>query len=207
MDQIDLSHFHPLWRELGLKGDSLLWHQRLLAAYAEPHRNYHNTEHLVDCLTELEQLRAETKNPPVVEFALWFHDAIYDPQAPDNEEKSAALAAECLGSAGAGPQTIAEVKQLILATKSHEVLTPDAGVVTDADLSILGKPPERFWRYEHGIEAEYAWVSPARFREKRGQILQRFLERPFIYHTAYSREKYELPARENLRHAIARLRG
>src|SRR5687767_3464338 len=79
------------------------WYEKLTAAYAEPHRHYHNQQHIAECLAEFDQARHLARDPVAVELALWFHDAVYDPKAADNEEQSAALAKRCLSEAGANP--------------------------------------------------------------------------------------------------------
>jgi hypothetical protein len=84
---------------------------------------------------------------------------------------------------------------------------PDADLLIDIDLSILGQPPERFRDYEQAIRAEYAWVPEATFVQKRREILAGFLERPAIYHAEWSRTRYESIARANLLASLARLRA
>src|SRR5471032_3364422 len=95
-----------LWRAIGAAGDPLTWHEHLVAAYAEPHRAYHNQQHLAECLRWL--YAAPRIGPPsdAVELAIWFHDAVYDPRADDNEERSASLAAQCLNVAGVGGELV-----------------------------------------------------------------------------------------------------
>src|SRR5215207_157618 len=61
----------------------------LVARYSEPHRKYHTLQHLAECLAHFEAVRDLAEQPAEVEMALWFHDAIYDTQRHDNEEKSA----------------------------------------------------------------------------------------------------------------------
>src|SRR5688572_7563726 len=89
----------------------------LLAHYSEPHRAYHNARHIDECLAELDSARSDSRNPDAVEFAIWFHDAIYDPRAGDNEEQSARLARESLATFGA--RSAEHVSDLILTTKTH----------------------------------------------------------------------------------------
>ena len=80
----------------------------LLARYAEPHRRYHDRRHLTEVLTAVDVLGRHAARPDVVRLAAWFHDAVYDPQAPPgaNEESSAQLAVDVLSRAvgpAAGP--------------------------------------------------------------------------------------------------------
>lgn len=206
MSRTAKSHWIDLWRALGAQGDAAPWHQRLVAAYAEPTRHYHNLRHLEDCLRELDSARTLAQNPALVEAALWFHDAVYDPASPRNEEDSAQLAIDCFTGAAVSPASIDLIRQLILATKTHAPgATADAALLIDIDLAILGQPPPRFWEYERAIRSEYASVPAATFSEKRAEILTHFLARPFLYHTDFFRQKYEHVARTNLRAAIAAL--
>jgi predicted metal-dependent HD superfamily phosphohydrolase len=64
----------------------------LLPRYSEPHRHYHNVQHIEECLREFEFGQHLAADPAAVELAILFHDAIYDPRRSDNEEQSAQLA-------------------------------------------------------------------------------------------------------------------
>lgn len=186
--------------------DALAWYERLRSAYASPGRRYHGQRHVVDCLAEFDAARALAKQPEAVELALWFHDAIYDSTAADNEERSAALAKECLESAGR-PDLGQTVAALVMATKLHNAnMGTDAALVVDVDLSILGQDERRFAEYEAGIRAEYTWVAQKVFNAKRAEILQGFLKRQRIYSTEHFWRKYEVQARRNLERAIKGLR-
>lgn len=180
--------------------------ERLLAMYAEPHRHYHNQQHIADCLDEFEHVRQLAVEPEAVEFAIWFHDAIYDSRAGDNEERSAELAQAWLKQAGAAETLINSVRQLVLATKAHDkTLHADAPLLVDVDLCILGQSPQRFWEYERGIRAEFDWVEQKTFASKRAEILQRFLARPRLYSTEFFFARLEAQARSNLRASIEQL--
>jgi predicted metal-dependent HD superfamily phosphohydrolase len=164
-----------LWQAIGATEAASDWFERLEQAYAEPRRHYHNLRHIAECLAEFDQARHLARRPVAVELALWFHDAVYDPKAGDNEEQSAALAGRCLAEAGMTGLLGESVTNLVMATKSHEVgLDADAGLVVDVDLSILGREEERFLEYERQIRLEYAWVPQPVFAYKRAEILRRF---------------------------------
>jgi predicted metal-dependent HD superfamily phosphohydrolase len=201
-----LAHWSALWNALNLRGDPQAWHSRLIAAYSEPHRHYYNLEHLAECLAVFDRLRSHATNPQLVAFALWFHDAVYDPRAGDNEERSTELAGSCLRDAAMAAEHVQQVEDLILATKGHQPTSADAQLVCDADLAILGQPPERYSRYEHAIAEEYSWVPREVYRLKRSEVLEQFLAREILYHTAQARDCFEQLARLNLATAITRLR-
>jgi predicted metal-dependent HD superfamily phosphohydrolase len=175
--------------------------------YAGPDRHYHNLDHLAAVLHAVDGLQHLTDHPDAVRFAAWFHDAVYDPRAADNEERSAALAEDRLQQLRLPPETVADVRRLILLTRSH-LAGPDdhdGHVLLDADLAVLGAPPADYQRYAGQIRREYAWVPEAEYRAGRGAVLRRFLERPRLYFTDEMHRSREQQARDNLRDEIARL--
>jgi predicted metal-dependent HD superfamily phosphohydrolase len=176
---------------------------KLIACYSEPQRRYHNAHHIDDCLQEFDSVREKALWPASVEYAIWLHDVVYDPHANDNEEQSARFATECLK---ATEDLAARVSDLILATKTHKPgITPDAALLIDIDLSILGKSRERFAEYEKGIRDEYSWVPTSVYCEKRGDILRAFLQRDRIFTTPFFFDRYEVEARTNLANSIVKL--
>lgn len=206
MSPTSLASWTALWAALNAKGDPRPWHARIVAAYAQPQRHYHNLQHITECLVELERTHSLAAAPKLIAAALWFHDAVYDPHSATNEEDSAALAVECLTAARVDPAVISHVRALILCTKRHDPASvPDAALLIDIDLVVLGQPAARFWEYESAIRAEYAWVPWPTYAEKRAAILTRFLQRPALYRTESFRSRYEATARANLAAAITRL--
>ena len=197
-----------LWREQQLVGIALAAYQDLLAAHEESHRHYHNLRHISDCLAEFDSVRDLVENPGAVELAIWFHDVIYNTRAPDNEERSAERARQVILQAQGCAGLAEAVWALILATKMHDPSRhPDAALLVDVDLSILGQPEARFWEYEAQIRREYDWVPEAVFKAKRAEILQRFMGRARIYATDEFVHRYEQQARKNLQESIDRLMG
>src|SRR5262245_24634607 len=184
MNGLSQRRWAGLWQAVGARGDPLPWYERLSSAYAQPHRHYHNQQHIAECLVEWDRARHLARNLEAIELALWFHDAVYDPKAGDNEEQSADLAKRCLAEAALPDAFTDMVGQLVMATKGHEVAADgDTAVMIDVDLSILGQPEKRFVEYEAQIRQEYAWVPRIIFAPKRAKILKTFLARERIYTT------------------------
>ena len=131
----------------------------LITRYSEAHRAYHNLVYIQKCLQEFEGARSLAEDADAVEMAIWFHDAVYDPKATDNEELSGQLAAYLLDAAAMPEAFSQKVARLILAT-NHDAPpeNKDAALLIDVDLSILGQPREIFAEYEAAIRQEYAEV-------------------------------------------------
>src|SRR6266508_1007627 len=115
------------WRAAAPPGSDALARE-LLDRWREPHRHYHTLAHLAAMLAIVGQW-------PVVELAVWFHDAVYDPRATDNEEASAELAERSLPAVGAAPATVAEVARLVRLTATHDSAPGDGAgaLLCDAD--------------------------------------------------------------------------
>jgi len=199
--------WNTLWKRIGAKGSGEDAYEELISLYGESHRAYHNFVHVVHLLREFDEILGLIENPNQVEVALWYHDAIYDTRAEDNEEKSAELVERRLAKSGISKEFIDEVKKMILATKHGK--TPqdkDTKYLIDIDLSILGKPIKEFDEYERDIRFEYAWVPENQFKERRRAILQEFLGRDSIYLTNFFKQRYENQARCNLERSITQLK-
>lgn len=182
----------------------------LIARYGEPHRRYHAMAHIEDCLTQISasaDLTADQRD--LLETAIWFHDAIYDPTRNDNEAASADLARERLSADGADPAFVAEVERLILLTAGHSVSDGDTlgARLVSIDLSILGAEPDRYAAYARAIREEYAHVPEPLYRAGRAAIMGRFLESPALFADPVWAERYEAQARANIAREIAELTG
>jgi len=195
-------HWSTLWGSIGIDAPAGLLDE-LQRRYSEAHRHYHTLQHLEECLARYDELRQAAVHAAEIEFAIWFHDAIYDVTRHDNEEQSAVLVQRALLQAGMSSQSAAHVYSLVMATRHAAQPTgADECVLVDVDLSILAASPARFAQYERQIRLEYGHVPDAVFEPKRRAILAAFLERPSVFSTALFREQYEQAARANLREAI-----
>jgi predicted metal-dependent HD superfamily phosphohydrolase len=197
-----------LWRELGADPVPMGLYNQLVAAWSERQRRYHTLQHLRECLAHFEAAASLAVHPAEVELALWFHDAVYDPQRADNEERSAEWAWRSMLAAGCPQEPAQRVQALVLATRGHAASDdPDTRLLLDIDLAILGAAPGRYDEYATQVRAEYAHVPDAAFRAGRARVLAGFLERPRLYATNAFHDALEHRARENLAREVAGLQG
>lgn len=197
------------WRELARRAGVAEGHveaifQDLCRRYSEPGRAYHTLDHIAAMLDTVDGFEGDLHDPVAVRLAVWFHDAVYDPRRPDNEEQSAAYAATELGRAGVSPLLLAAAERLILTTKTHQAPPDDTDcqILLNADLAVLGSSAADYDRYAQAIREEYAWVPEDDYRAGRRRVLESFLERERLYYTALLFEQCERAARANLRREI-----
>ena len=178
----------------GADGNSagLLWLD-VGSRYTEPHRHYHTLEHIAASLAHLD----EVEQNPDIEGAIWFHDVIYDPARTDNEERSAEFFLESTRQ-WIDPDWAARIHRLILATdfRTPRQDDPDARLMTDIDLAVLGAADDLYDAYARAIRLEYAHVSDDVFREGRTRVMKRFIEQP-VYRTPFFQSR-EAAARANI---------
>jgi predicted metal-dependent HD superfamily phosphohydrolase len=205
------------WRAL-LPGAEALG-ERLLDRWSEPHRQYHTLDHLAAVLAVVDRYAGLASDADAVRLAGWFHDAVYDPRAGDNEERSAALAEAELADTGLPPDRIAETARLVRLTAGHQVpddtnddtnldtnLDTDGALLADADLAILAAPPTDYDRYAAAIRREYAHVAEDAFRAGRAAVLGALADLPALYRIVPPRREWEARARSNLARELRTLR-
>ncbi|MDE2488699.1 MAG: phosphohydrolase [Alphaproteobacteria bacterium] len=181
----------------------------LEAAYSEPHRRYHTLAHVQACLDLLaRRADLDAAERRLLSWAIWFHDAIYDPRASDNEARSAELALAQTPALGASPDDAAEVARLVRLTAGHEVAEGDrlGAVLVGIDLAILGAAGSAYDAYARAVREEYGFVPEEAWRRGRAAVLQRFLAAPVIYADPELRMEREAQARANLVRELSSLR-
>lgn len=167
-------------------------------AYKAKNRFYHNFDHLENLFEVLKPFKTEFQNWDVIVFAIAYHDVVYNVLKSDNEEKSAALATERLSKTSLESDQIENCKQLILATKKHELSKRGINLFTDADLSVLGASSEIYRVYAKNIRKEYSVFPDLIYNPGRRKVLKHFLEMPRIFKTDEFNKLYEKQARVNL---------
>jgi predicted metal-dependent HD superfamily phosphohydrolase len=179
----------------------------IVAGYSEEHRFYHNLSHVNALLASAEKFKERFADEESVRLAVWFHDAIYEPKSPTNEIDSARLAVKTLAALNFPHAKIEHVEKMILATQKHDAagLDADGRYFLDLDLGILGANAEIYQAYAKAIRREYSFAPENLYREKRREVLLKFLEREFIYYTDELRELLEPRARMNIANEIKEL--
>lgn len=182
---------------------------KLIPLYLEPHRHYHNLQHIHAMLRELHDIRFKIKpfNWYHVTMAIWYHDAYYDPLAPDglNEIMSRDLYISHHGLTV--PEVTDSIEHLIMSTGCHahtQKVTEVNQIFLDLDMHFMGLGPVRYNRNIMNIEREYldAGISFEQYRKGRVIFLKSLLERykndDSIFYTDYFREKYSGQAKINI---------
>ncbi|WP_426187586.1 HD domain-containing protein [Pseudomonas sp. NFXW11] len=206
LEAVSFAAWARLWTELGATAPSRETYEQLIRHYDEPHRVYHNRQHLAECLQVRRQLNTTCQAPAEIDLALWFHDAIYDPLRSDNELRSAQWLDQVASDSGLAEEVRRRLYELIMVTRHASAPTSvDEAVLVDTDLAILGASIERFEEYDRQVRREYQYVPLSVYRLKRRQVLEGFLGRGRIYTSAPYFEAFERQARENLGRAIGRL--
>lgn len=182
----------------------------LVHRYAEPHRTYHNIEHVLAVLTDSAALAGDIglEDFTALRLAACAHDVVYNGLPGEDERASADWAREHLAAAGVPSEIVDRVAALILATVEH-----DAGddvvcqVLMDADLAILAADAEAYGSYAQAVRREYARVPDEMWRLGRSSVLLGFLDKDRIYRTDAARQRWEAAARTNLRRELEMLNG
>ena len=206
-----LAAFERGWRALAVRRGwnveaTERWLRQLVSRHLEPHRRYHGVDHITDLLSRLGDLPFERADEAVA--AAFLHDAVYVVSAPDNEARSADLARVVLDEL-AGAPFADRVAAICAATATHAGTgDADADLFLDADMAVLGDPPDAYARYRAAVMAEYLTAVP-RETYLTGRIA-RFIEPTLaggpIFHTP-SLAPRERQARENLAREAAWLRA
>ncbi|MCP4639246.1 MAG: hypothetical protein GY851_02365 [bacterium] len=204
--------FQALWTRIGAVNEADPTFEVVYDSYGEPHRAYHNGQHLVDCLTLLEEHRPALnlgfEAYDALEAAIWFHDVVYYTQsgAPgiSNEALSAAWALQKMTEGKVRPYFLRVVPRLVLSTTiGHEAVDDPERVLHDIDYAILGAAPERYAAYERDVMDEWEpVVGSSAYFKGRYSFLDALLRTLRIFHTAHFHTLLDETARRNVAGAM-----
>lgn len=185
------------------------WINDVRRYYDEPHRHYHNWNHIRYCLDLLLPLsdKISLRDWLCLRYALVGHDRVYDTTRKDNEERSAVDTCLDLEARGERYDNLLEVERLILLTKHHDPDPSDevGQIMCDIDCAILGSSPDEYDEYAQAVRNEYDWVEDKDWRHGRAKVLFGFLARPKIFRSPYF-QHLEEPARANIERELESLR-
>lgn len=198
---LDLQRWQSLWQRLGAQPPQNAF-EHLQGLYVEPGRHYHSATHINAMLQTFDELHDKAEAPDLLELAIWYHDAIYDPSRQDNEARSAELASEVLLASGLDSQA-ATVHGLIMATDHRQpAASADQRLLVDIDLSILAATPREYSAYAKAVRLEYVCFPDALYVPGRVAVLKKFLHRPVIFTSPTGQARWEARARENIQAEI-----
>lgn len=199
----------------------------LAKAYAEPHRGYHDTSHILDLLQKLEKFRADARRPDLIAHAILWHDVVYQTHLiekggavhrPDalNVADSAARFEAVVQAGGCKLHGVDrdEVLGMIRATDGHTLgtLSPDApayndrALFLDLDLSPLALPWDEFARNTDRIRMEYPHVPEAQFCEGRAKFFDGYGQKEVLFYHPKTATLFDEAARSNMRRSAQELR-
>lgn len=181
--------------------------ERIVAAYNEPWRTYHNESHILQML-QLASRENNLETRQRLELLILYHDVWYKvgQQPGTNERNSAEWAIADFGDIR-DVDTVRLTRMLrqgILATATHTLdevnpnYVEEVSLLLDLDLWGLGQSPEYFQANTEAIWCEFQPIATRKqYDEGRAAWAKSFLKRDAIYHV----EPYlglEHKARENL---------
>lgn len=199
---LNQARFHKLWERnliAGAVNNAEQVYQQLIDAYNEPQRVYHNLQHIGHCLTAFDKVRHLPESADSLELAIWFHDAVYQPGASNNELMSAKL--YCARAEGMHkPDMIERVNRLIMATlhSSVDIDDLDSKFMVDIDLFSFALPWDKFLSDSENLRRESGIVSDQEYYQKQFQFQQGLLQKEHFFLTDYFIEHGEENARSNL---------
>jgi predicted metal-dependent HD superfamily phosphohydrolase len=181
--------------------------QEILSAHSEPHRHYHNLNHLNHMFQELDSYETDScengssnKVTNEMLWAVWYHDFIYKPGAKTNEKRSAKKASDSMLRLNIQQSNINTVVSLILATEKHQANSLDrqACIFLDVDMAILGSDVKTYTNYCESIRKEHASIPDFLFNRGRRKFLSQTLKQGPIFISPYFHGRYERTARKNI---------
>lgn len=175
--------------------------------YHEPHRHYHNWDHIQFMLRNFETIAPELLTGHGI-MAIIYHDVCYDPKAAKGVNESAsAMKFNSDFSDRYNDEFKENVSQIILGTIDHVPTGRlDFDVVFDLDLLGLGWDKETFDRNSVDIRKEYAHVTDEQWNIGRTAFFEKMLSRGWIYRTKPF-AKFEQAARDNMQREINTIRA
>lgn len=169
--------------------------EELYALYTEPHRFYHNIDHIERLLGLMEEQVSDWSAhwTQAIANAILFHDAVYYLDSKHNEELSAAYAIGKIWN-GQSAHNLKALERAIIATKSHTSERWDGEHITirmllDFDLWDIGSDWTTFYQNTVKIRAEFFHVPVETFATNRIKFFDMLFGSKRIFRLATDREQ------------------
>lgn len=179
--------------DAALRATNCLWHSMSMWGY-------HTPIHVMACLSWANSNEIVLENWQ--QLAIWFHDAIYDIGAKDNEERSAMFMRALM------PKEVNTdlACEAIISTAGFmsEGISPQMQLVMDIDVCSFAWPWEHFKAAQMALSEEFLPVyGQEKTEEGRRKFLTEFVGKGFIFRTPLLKERYENKAVENIKRLLA----
>jgi pantetheine-phosphate adenylyltransferase len=176
--------------------------------YGKEDRYYHNLEHVVHCIQEL-QWQYQNNNQDGLDYeqvflAILGHDLIYKAnEQKTDEELSSEKTLEILG------KSASEASEIILSTQHLRDLgrsfSLEEKLMRSIDLAILAQPNKIYKQYTGNIRKEYSQYTDEDYLKGRQAVLEKFLKDENLFESE-GFEEYTVAAKANIRKELAYLR-
>lgn len=148
----------------------------ILKRWNEPHRFYHNVDHLKDLLTQIKNGfdRKEYSIGTYEKLMLvaLFHDIIYDPFSSINEEHSAEFFLNHIENHGLD---VMDIHQAILDTKNHDSDDKLSRIFNSFDMNIVERDYKSLLKWEEGIYNEFKSCGNETYKTARIEFLKKMV--------------------------------
>ncbi len=177
----------------------------LYARMSDENLFYHTPVHVL-CMFQFAQ-EYSINLSKAQQLAIWFHDSIYVPNAPYENEENSSLFLHSMLSSFLKTQELKEIlkeaEAIVNATAYHlESLyasnIPGAELVLDLDLCSFSFDYPIYDYVGTLIRKECPTISDLEFEKGRRNFLNKLKEKGFIFRTKYFLENFESKALENL---------
>lgn len=184
--------------------------------YQRPDRYYHNMNHILFGLKEIDarekyfikELRA---NVNLIRMAWWFHDVVYDPWRQDNEYRSMIMAKHILDANEIKSEILMDIMNIIFSTNYTKDMIlghvdTECYIIRDIDFLSMAADPKQFDINSENIDKEYLrHTSQEYYSKKRKEFLTKLYEKDFIYSTDYYQKHYNDKAKRNIERELKKI--
>jgi predicted metal-dependent HD superfamily phosphohydrolase len=190
----------------GTSEDSKVVFEVLIQSYSQPHRKYHNLNHIEFMLQNLEKLFPDQKNSRSIHLAIWFHDVVFNPYSRSNEESSQKIFLKYAPRLSVTPKETEDTLKMIESSIRHSALqnTREESCFLDLDLLALGQDREAYFRYSAQIREELRLIPDFIYRNLRTKALQSLFSEGTLFRSDELRHLNKV-ATENINFEISEL--